>query len=69
MNLKLALIVSLLSLGELHQSQKEDSQARECYEKAYAIAKEINLTFGMSAASSMIEGLSKPDMRYFVEEQ
>jgi tetratricopeptide (TPR) repeat protein len=55
MNIKKALIFSLLSSGRICQEKQEHAQARGYFEQAYAVAEAIDLKYAMQWASSALQ--------------
>jgi len=58
MDIKKALIFSLLSLGSICQEKQEREQARSYFEQAQAYAQAIDLTYAMQQASASLHQLS-----------
>lgn len=62
MNIKKALILSLLSLGHVCQEKQEKNQARQYFEQAHSAAQTIDLKHAIQQASQALSKIS-PDPR------
>ena len=58
MNVKKAIILSLLSLGHICQEKQEKGQAKDYFEQAYAVAQTVDLKYAMQQASQALHNLS-----------
>jgi tetratricopeptide (TPR) repeat protein len=58
MNIKKALIFSLLSLGSICQEKQEKDQAKDYFEQAYAVAQSVDLKYAMQRAFQALHNLS-----------
>ncbi|HEX6481151.1 MAG TPA: hypothetical protein VF043_20120, partial [Ktedonobacteraceae bacterium] len=57
MDIKKALIFSLLISGRICQEKQEKVQARDYFEQAFAVAQAIDLKYTMQQASSALQAL------------